>query len=231
MGTVTVETTPVLAFKDLCIDSNDPQVMADFYAAALGLPAEALDDGDYRLSGEQLEETIWVNRVPEKRTVKQRVHIDVDVAAVDDLIALGATVVDKLPHWTLMADPEGGEVCAFVRESVDLDDYRLYELVVDAADHVAITRWWADRLGGRPEHDQEQEFSWIEGVPGLPFGLVFQQVPEPKTVKNRIHWDVVGRTDDVLAAGATVLRSRDSEIDWDVLADPEGNEFCVFAPE
>jgi hypothetical protein len=212
---VTVETTPLVAFKDLCIDSHDPQVLAAFYAAALGLRAEALDDGGYRLSGEELEETIWVNRVPEPKTVKQRVHIDVDVAAVDDLLALGASVLDKLPHWTLMADPEGGEVCAFVRDPADLDEYRLYELVVDAADHARIARWWADRLGGRAEHDHEQEFSWIAGVPGLPFGLVFQQVPEPKTVKNRIHWDVVGQTDDVLAAGATLLRRRDDEIGWD----------------
>jgi hypothetical protein len=54
-------------------------------------------------------------------------------------------------------------------------------------------------------------------------------VREPKTVKNRIHWDVT--VPDVLPlveAGATVLREPDEEIDWHVLADPEGNEFCVF---
>jgi hypothetical protein len=59
----------------------------------------------------------------------------------------------------------------------------------------------------------------------------FAPVPEPKTVKNRIHWDVWA--DDVqplLDAGATLLRARDDEIGWDVLADPEGNEFCVFRP-
>jgi glyoxalase superfamily protein len=54
-------------------------------------------------------------------------------------------------------------------------------------------------------------------------------VPEPKTVKNRIHLDVTtGSVDDLVAAGATVLRAKDDEIGWAVLADPDGNEFCAF---
>jgi hypothetical protein len=65
----------------------------------------------------------------------------------------------------------------------------------------------------------------------VPFeNFVFVSVPEPKKVKNRIHWDV--ETDDVQAlvdAGARILRRRgDGGIGWDVLADPEGNEFCAF---
>ena len=60
---------------------------------------------------------------------------------------------------------------------------------------------------------------------------MFGPVPEPKVVKNRIHLDVVAADlDALLAAGATVLRRRDDEIGWDVLADPEGNEFCRFEP-
>ena len=53
-------------------------------------------------------------------------------------------------------------------------------------------------------------------------------MPEPKTVKNRIHWDVTGDAEALIAAGASVLRRPDDEIAWTVLADPEGNEFCVF---
>jgi len=62
-------------------------------------------------------------------------------------------------------------------------------------------------------------------------------VPEPKHVKNRMHFDVLGDTAALLAAGATLIRMRDADtaadgaIEWDVLADPEGNEFCVFSPE
>ena len=58
---------------------------------------------------------------------------------------------------------------------------------------------------------------------------MFVPVPEPKTVKNRIHWDVdTADVGQLVAAGATVLRERDDEIGWTVLADPEGNEFCAF---
>jgi hypothetical protein len=46
-----------------------------------------------------------------------------------------------------------------------------------------------------------------------------------------VHWDVLGTTEELLAAGATLLRAQDSEISWDVLADPEGNEFCVFTQD
>ena len=58
---------------------------------------------------------------------------------------------------------------------------------------------------------------------------MFVPVPEPKTVKNRIHWDVLAPdVDALLAAGATLLRAPDDDIGWHVLADPDGNEFCVF---
>ena len=73
-------------------------------------------------------------------------------------------------------------------------------------------------------------FSWIEAVPNMPFEcIVFAPVPEPKTVKNRIHIDVTTPDVDALvAAGARVLRPQDDEIGWTVMADPEGNEFCAF---
>lgn len=54
-------------------------------------------------------------------------------------------------------------------------------------------------------------------------------VPEPKTVKNRMHLDMFGETAEIVGLGATLLRARGGDIEWDVLADPEGNEFCVFA--
>jgi hypothetical protein len=74
-------------------------------------------------------------------------------------------------------------------------------------------------------------YVWIEGAEGFPFMFwVFRQVPEPKTAKNRVHWDVQLDTtiDGLVAAGATLLRPKDEEIRWWVMADPEGNEFCAF---
>ena len=94
-------------------------------------------------------------------------------------------------------------------------------------DPEAQARWWADVFGVQPMNDG-QEFWFLEEVPGMPFeSLVFTPVPEPKTVKNRIHWDLYGDVDDLVARGATVLAELPGS---KVLADPEGNEFCVFPP-
>jgi hypothetical protein len=57
------------------------------------------------------------------------------------------------------------------------------------------------------------------------------EVPEPKAGKNRAHIDVYLEGDDVdplVALGATVLREPGGDIDWWIMADPEGNEFCAF---
>ena len=216
----------MIEFKDLCLDVNDPVVAARFWGPALGLRPDS--DPPNRLVDGIPGHTLWLNQVPEPRTVKHRVHLDVHVAAVSDLLDLGATVLNDTQRWTVLADPEGGDLCAFVRDPADLPDFRLYEVVVDSADPERIATWWADRFGVEVEHDRDQEFSWLEGSPGPPFGLVFARVPEPKTVKNRLHWDVRGELDELIDAGARLLRARGEDIDWHVLADPEGNEFCLF---
>lgn len=205
--------------------------MAPFWADALGLEAQPLDSGAYILVDEVAEHTVWLNPVPEPRTVKQRVHLDVLVAEVAEPTRRGAQERDEQPRWTVLGDPEGGELCAFVRPPDQLGTFRLLEIVVDAADPAGIASWWGDRLGAAPQPSDDETFWWLEkGTSGLPADWVFQRVPEPKTVKNRIHWDVLGDASGLVAAGASRLRSRGDGVDWDVLADPEGNEFCVFAP-
>jgi hypothetical protein len=221
----------VARYKDLCIDANDNRRLADFWARALGLAAAA--DNPFVLLGDRAEKTVWINSVPEERTVKNRVHLDVATAAVADLEKLGATVLtpeSDSQHWTVMADPEGGEFCAFVRDTVP--SYRPFEIVVDAADPQAQARWWAGVIGGDVGHDETKPWWWLENVPGSPFVYwVFNPVPEPKTVKNRVHWDVTAdELQHVLDAGAVLQRERDDEIGWHICTDPEGNEFCVFLP-
>ena len=127
---------------------------------------------------------------------------------------------------------------------------RFKDLCLDALDHQALADWWCTALGyvrrdevEPPEDDWTRPTDWpvpIVDPSGEGPLMWIVPVPEPKTVKNRMHIDVVGDTDALLAAGATLLRARDAGpdddpddggIEWDVLADPEGNEFCVFAPE
>jgi hypothetical protein len=218
----------IATYKDLCIDAVDAAALGRFWAGALRLDLEPHDDGDARLVGPTPRHTVWVNTVPEPVTVKQRMHLDVRADSVDDLVALGGVVVDagSFP-WTVMKDVEGGELCVFPTRADR--PAGLMEIVVDTSDPVRIAAWWAGVLGA--EHkDHEHGYSYLEGVPEAPFeSLVFVPVPESKTVKNRIHLDVT--TSDVqllVDAGARLLRARDEDISWSVLADPDGNEFCAF---
>ena len=127
-----------------------------------------------------------------------------------------------------------------------------WQLTIDWADPSLMVRFWGPVLGYEVMPPPEGHASWNEwylsvGVPadeldldgggsdrlhdptGAGPSIWFQVVPEPKTGKNRFHLDVT--TPDLaalIAAGATVLRPRDPEIRWTVLADPDGNEFCAF---
>ena len=106
-------------FKDLCIDAADPARLGRFWAQALGLAWEGDGDGfDGVLRGPSPRHTIWVNRVPEPKTVKNRIHWDVTVSDVRDLIDAGATLLrprDDEIRWHVLADPEGNEFCAFTK--------------------------------------------------------------------------------------------------------------------
>ena len=225
----------IATFQDLCVDVLDQELMAAFWAPTLGLQrGERGDraDGPIDLTGPTDQHRVWLNKVPEPVTVKQRVHLDVHAGSVEEVLARGATPLDlETFRWQQLRDPEGGELCVFVREEAPA--YRLYELGVDSVDAVATATWWAEVFGVPVGRDEQEGWAWVEGVPGMPFeSIVFAPVPEPKTVKNRIHWDVGTRDVQLLVDhGATVLRTPDDDIHWTILADPEGNEFCAFLPD
>ena len=125
---------------------------------------------------------------------------------------------------------------------------RLTEVVVDCHDPVAQGAFWAAVLDYhvvRTENDQVEIAAWAEEptdladqlrrAPGVP-AIVFVTVPEGKAVKNRLHLDVrpVGRDYDAELQRLIGLGARRADIGqgtapWVVLADPEGNEFCVSA--
>ena len=113
---------------------------------------------------------------------------------------------------------------------------RFKDLALDAGDHQALADWWCRALGYVRRDSvagDSRPADWpvpiVDPAGGGPL-IWLNPVPEAKTVKNRLHLDVFGDTAELLALGASLLRGRGGDIEWDVLADPEGNEFCVFAP-
>ncbi|MGV8873846.1 MAG: VOC family protein [Rhodococcus sp. (in: high G+C Gram-positive bacteria)] len=137
----------------------------------------------------------------------------------------------------------------------------VFQVVVDSADPHALATWWAQTLGWQSEPSNEdfiremvaagrardEDTTTFEGVlvwragaaiidpesPGSP-RVLFQSVPEPKSVKNRLHLDIrVGDeresvVTELQARGASVLhRGNQGPSVWITMTDPEGNEFCV----
>ena len=111
---------------------------------------------------------------------------------------------------------------------------RVSEVVIDCAEHGAVVDFWQAALGYE-RHDVNEQYVSLaprEREPGRP-PLLFQKVPEPKVAKNRVHLDL--RSEDMAAEvarlralGATSIAERSlGALRWTVMADPEGNEFCV----
>ncbi|MEU9235743.1 VOC family protein [Streptomyces subrutilus] len=139
-----------------------------------------------------------------------------------------------------------------------------FQLVVDSQEPHPLADWWADALGWQVEPSDEDFIRGViaagrateddttthrgilvwkagaairhpDGLEGAP-RILFQLVPESKTVKNRFHLDVRTASDDpktvverLLANGATFLHDgRQGPWTWTTLADPQGNEFCLM---
>lgn len=104
---------------------------------------------------------------------------------------------------------------------------------VDANDPVSLGRWWQQALRWVVVNEARDEFEIRPAPDRLP-GLLFVRVPEGKTVKNRLHLDFrpVDKNAEVsrlLALGAWPADVGQGDQPWTVLADPEGNEFCVLS--
>ncbi len=108
----------------------------------------------------------------------------------------------------------------------------LEQVVVDAVDPVALGRWWREALRWIVVNDDPADFEIRPGPDRLP-GLIFEPVDERKHTKNRLHLDL--RPDDqdaeverLITLGASRVHIGQGDVPWVVLADPEGNEFCVL---
>ena len=111
-------------------------------------------------------------------------------------------------------------------------------LTIDAADPSALAQWWRDVLGWSyvwEPADGDDEIA-IQPTDGAATGWLFIKVPDAKVAKNRLHADLrppngsdqATELDRLLSLGATRVDIGQGDVPWHVLADPEGNEFCLL---
>jgi predicted enzyme related to lactoylglutathione lyase len=108
----------------------------------------------------------------------------------------------------------------------------IWTISVDCADPQRLAEFWSQALGWRVDPDGDSDEVAVE-PPDESAALLFLRVPDEKVVKNRIHLDL--NPDDQAAEvrrleelGARQIDIGQGEQTWVVMADPEGNEFCVL---
>jgi hypothetical protein len=230
----------------VAFDANDRVALGRFWAAALGWEFGD-DEGIASATGAHgtvrlLEFCPTSNP---KRT-KNWIHFDLSSASleaqratVERLIGLGARHVDvgqgpDAAH-VVLADPEGNEFCV-LEPGNNFVDYGglLGSLTCDGTP--AAGYFWSEALGWPLVWDQDGETA-IRAPEGGPF-ITFGGTPAPKIEKNRIHIDLAPPEDGdqraeverLISLGATRADIGQGDVPWEVMADPDGNEFCVLTP-
>ena len=107
------------------------------------------------------------------------------------------------------------------------------QTIVAAADPASLGSWWREALGWETVNDDPEEFE-IRPAADRPPGLLFVRTDEAKVTQNRLHLDFrpddqAGEVDRLLDLGASRIDIGQGRQPWVVLADPEGNEFCILS--
>jgi predicted enzyme related to lactoylglutathione lyase len=237
----------VTRIVNLCFDANDPLRLATFWASALGW--QIYDETTTEIGVLPTDGTRFILvfvPVPERKTAKNPIHLDLVSESVehqqqiaDRLIALGGRPVDigqgDVP-WVVLADPEGNEFCVVVRSEFLADTGFLGAVVFEPA-HPSTGYFWGATLGWPVVYDQDGDVAIRAPDHQSPF-ITFGPPGRNKSTKNRVHLDIAPEAhedlatevDRLIALGACRVDVGQGDAPWVVLADPDGNEFCLLTP-
>jgi predicted enzyme related to lactoylglutathione lyase len=233
----------------LCFDANDPLGLARFWAEAVHWE---IDDETHDEIGlvptDDTRFRILFRQVPELKAGTNRLHLDLTSTSIDDqtetvarLLELGARHIDvgQRPDegHVVLADPEGNEFCVIEPDNSFLADCgRLGSITCDGSQEVGY--FWSAALGWPLVWDQDEETA-IRAPDGTGPFITWGGPPvAPKIGKNRLHLDIAppgngdqrAEVDRLVSLGATRVDIGQGEVSWVVMADPDGNEFCVLSP-
>jgi hypothetical protein len=232
----------------LAFDANDPPGLARFWAGVLGREAVDLpDDGVALLPSDDTGFRIEFYPTQEPKVAPNQMHFDLTSASLEEqqatvarALELGGRHLDigqgpDVDH-VVLSDPEGNEFCVIEPGNNFLADTGFIgALSSDGSQEVGY--FWSEALGWPLVWDQDQETAIQSPLGGSkitwggpPFG--------PKTGKNRLHFDLAppadsdqqAEVDRLVSLGATRIDIGQGDVSWVVMADPDGNEFCVLTP-
>jgi hypothetical protein len=233
----------------LCFDANDSLGLARFWGAALYW--DIYDETDDEVSLVPTDGTPFrflFLPVPEPKTWKNRIHPELvcdspadQAETADRLISLGARRVDvgqgpDAGH-VVLADPEGNEFCVLVRSDFFATTGLLGALAFEPAAH-AVGHFWSEATGWPIVYDEDGDTA-IRAPDGQgPFITFGPPIARVKEGKNRLHLDIAPPADGdqateverLIALGARKVDIGQRGVSWVVMADPDGNEFCVLTP-
>jgi predicted enzyme related to lactoylglutathione lyase len=232
----------------LALDANDPPLLARFWGAVLRRETLDLDDGGVAiLPSDGTEFRIELYPTSEPKVGPNQTHLHLTSTSLDDqqetvarALRLGGQHLDvgQRPDegHLVLADPEGNEFCVIEPGNRFLAGCGfLGELSCDGTQ--AVGHFWSEALGWPLVWDQDQETA-IQSPPGGA-KLAWGGPPvRAKTGKNRMHFDLAPAADGDQQAeverleslGASRIDIGQGDVSWVVMADPDGNEFCVLTP-
>jgi catechol 2,3-dioxygenase-like lactoylglutathione lyase family enzyme len=232
----------------LCVDANDPIAPARFWAEVLRWEiADETTEGVRLVPTDGTSFRIDFVPVAEPKVGKNRIHLDLTTTSPEDervmrarLLELGARHIDigqPPADDFVFADPEGNELCVIEPDNSFL---ALCGRVgaINCEGWPVTGYFWRDALGWPLVWDQDDETA-IQDPGGTRTIISWSVHPGmEKVAKNRLHLEVApvdGATLDqevqrLLALGATHVDIGQGDVDWVVLADPDGNELCVLPP-
>ena len=232
----------------LSFDAHDPVGLARFWGVVLGWkPAEDPHDGVALLPADDAGFRLRFLPSQEEKTRQNQMHFDLTSQSLEEqqatvarALELGGRHIDigQSPdeEHVVLADPEGNEFCVIEPGNNFLADCGFIGAVSsDGTQEVGY--FWSKALDWPLVWDQDQETA-IRSPHGGP-KITWGGPPiNPKHGKNRLHFDLAppaggdqdAEVERLIALGATRLDIGQGETSWVVMADPDGNEFCILTP-
>jgi predicted enzyme related to lactoylglutathione lyase len=231
----------------LCFDSNDPVRLAPFWGGILGRKMVDDEDGIALLPGDDTGFRMEFFPTQENKVGQNRIHLHLTSTSLEDQqrtvarsLELGARHIDigqsEEDRHVVLADPEGNEFCVIEPDNKFLAGCGFFG-EVSCNGSQAVGYFWSKALGWPLVWDQNQETAirLPRGGPKISWG---GPPLMPKTGKNRLHFDIAppahsdqqAEVNRLVALGATPIDIGQGQVSWVVMADPEGNEFCVLTP-